>query len=112
MGTTFRWFSRCFQDPYAKPTLLLGADQGSELISDMIADAVPVGFVGLGDMGWPMARNLVRASCPLTVRDVRLDRQERFVAEHGCAGALSPAAFFGTSGHSIWLIVRPPGIGE
>jgi 3-hydroxyisobutyrate dehydrogenase len=52
-----------------------------------------VGFVGLGNMGWPMARNLVRAGHALTVRDADAARQERFATEHGCAFAADPAAF-------------------
>src|SRR5687768_14118526 len=30
-----------------------------------------IGFIGLGDMGKPMAENLVRAGFPLTVLDLR-----------------------------------------
>jgi 3-hydroxyisobutyrate dehydrogenase len=56
-----------------------------------------VGFVGLGNMGWPMARNLVHAGHPLTVRDADADRQRRFAAEYGCAEARSPADFAGTA---------------
>jgi len=55
-----------------------------------------VGFVGLGNMGWPMASNLSRAGFRLTVRDADAGRQERFAAEHGCAAALAPAAFGAT----------------
>ncbi|MBI2993508.1 MAG: NAD(P)-dependent oxidoreductase [Gammaproteobacteria bacterium] len=52
-----------------------------------------VGFVGLGNMGWPMARNLARAGHRLVVRDADAGRQQRFAAEHGCAAADAPAAF-------------------
>lgn len=52
-----------------------------------------VGFVGLGNMGWPMARNLARAGFQLTVRDADRGRQERFAAEHACTAANVPAAF-------------------
>lgn len=52
-----------------------------------------VGFIGLGNMGWPMARNLLNAGVPLTVRDLDVDRQRRFVAEHGGLGADEPTAF-------------------
>ncbi len=54
-----------------------------------------VGFVGLGNMGWPMARNLVDAGFELTVRDADRERQERFASEHGCAAAQAPAGFGG-----------------
>ena len=53
-----------------------------------------VGFVGLGNMGWPMAANLHAAGFSLVVRDADAARQARFAAEH--AGALTadrPAAF-------------------
>ena len=53
-----------------------------------------VGFVGLGNMGWPMAANLHAAGFPLVVRDADAARQTRFAAEHpGAVTAGSPAAF-------------------
>jgi 3-hydroxyisobutyrate dehydrogenase len=53
-----------------------------------------IGFVGLGNMGWPMAANLHAAGFPLVVRDAEADRQTRFAAEHpGARTAGSPAAF-------------------
>jgi len=53
-----------------------------------------VGFVGLGNMGWPMARNLHAAGFGLVVHDIATARQERFVAEHpGAVAAASPDAF-------------------
>lgn len=54
------------------------------------------GFVGLGNMGWPMAANLVRAGHPLVVRDLDAERQRRFAAEHACTAAAEPAAFAAT----------------
>jgi 3-hydroxyisobutyrate dehydrogenase len=53
-----------------------------------------VGFVGLGNMGWPMAANLHSAGFSLVVRDADAARQARFAAEHPDAlTADSPAAF-------------------
>ena len=52
-----------------------------------------VGFVGLGKMGWPMARNLAAAGHPLTVHDADPGRQASFAAEHGCDAAAEPGAF-------------------
>ena len=52
-----------------------------------------VGFVGLGMMGRPMARNLALAGMPLVVRDADGDRQREFAAEFGAGEAHSPAAF-------------------
>jgi 3-hydroxyisobutyrate dehydrogenase len=60
-----------------------------------MTESVHVGFVGLGKMGWPMARNLVAAGFALSVRDADPDVQERFAAEHGCAAAHTPEAFAG-----------------
>ncbi|HEY7841913.1 MAG TPA: NAD(P)-dependent oxidoreductase [Gammaproteobacteria bacterium] len=51
------------------------------------------GFVGLGNMGWPMAANLARAGHALLVRDLDTERQRRFAAEHSAAVADVPAAF-------------------
>src|SRR6185437_5216972 len=53
-----------------------------------------VGFVGLGNMGWPMASNLHNAGFDLVVRDIAAATQERFAAAHaGVTPAWSPAAF-------------------
>jgi 3-hydroxyisobutyrate dehydrogenase len=55
---------------------------------------ITVGFVGLGNMGWPMARNLHTAGFNLVVRDVAAATQHRFAAEHpGVTPASSPFAF-------------------
>lgn len=60
--------------------------------------AVPphLGFVGLGNMGWPMSRNLLAAGFSLTVFDADVERQERFAADHAVAAAGSPADFSGS----------------
>jgi len=53
-----------------------------------------VGFVGLGNMGWPMAANLHAAGFSLVVRDADAARQAAFAAEHpGVLPADSPDAF-------------------
>src|SRR5262249_60302196 len=55
---------------------------------------ITVGFVGLGNMGWPMARNLYAAGFDLIVRDIAAATQPRFAAEHpGVTPASSPSAF-------------------
>ena len=43
-----------------------------------------VGFVGIGNMGNPMARHLVNAGFDLTVMDKRADVVENFVKAHHC----------------------------
>jgi 3-hydroxyisobutyrate dehydrogenase len=65
-----------------------------------------VGFVGLGNMGWPMARNLHAASIPLVVRDADPGRQRRFAAEHG-GRAVGGAADFAEA--SIVVTMLPDG---
>jgi 3-hydroxyisobutyrate dehydrogenase len=55
---------------------------------------ITVGFVGLGNMGWPMARNLHAAGFDLVVRDIAAGIQDRFATDHpGVTPASSPAAF-------------------
>ena len=43
-----------------------------------------IGFVGIGNMGNPMARHLVNAGFDLTVMDKRADIVEAFVKAHHC----------------------------
>jgi 3-hydroxyisobutyrate dehydrogenase len=53
-----------------------------------------IGFVGLGNMGWPMAANLHAAGFPLLVRDADEERQLAFSAAHpGAVAAEAPGAF-------------------
>ena len=53
-----------------------------------------IGFVGLGNMGWPMAANLHAAGFPLVVRDAAADRQLAFSGAHpGAVAAGQPGAF-------------------
>lgn len=58
--------------------------------------ALTIGFVGLGNMGWPMAANLHAAGFSLVVRDVDAGRQDGFAAEHpGTVAAAGPEDFAG-----------------
>ncbi|MGB6116910.1 MAG: NAD(P)-dependent oxidoreductase [Mesorhizobium sp.] len=50
-----------------------------------------IGFVGLGNMGWPMAAKIVAAGYRLMVFDTRQEVAEQFAAEQGCLVAQSPA---------------------
>jgi 3-hydroxyisobutyrate dehydrogenase len=53
-----------------------------------------IGFVGLGNMGWPMAANLHAAGFSLVVRDADADRQLAFAGRHpGAIVADGPGAF-------------------
>jgi 3-hydroxyisobutyrate dehydrogenase len=50
-----------------------------------------IGFVGIGNMGWPMAANVARGGFPLTVFDADPERARRFAAEHPATAAPSLA---------------------
>jgi 3-hydroxyisobutyrate dehydrogenase len=49
-----------------------------------------IGFVGIGNAGWPMAARLIEHGHRVIVYDIDLDRVERFAAEHGSPGARTP----------------------
>ena len=59
----------------------------------MNASDLNVGFVGLGNMGWPMARNLSQAGHQLVVHDADAARAARFVEQFGGVAAGGPADF-------------------
>jgi 3-hydroxyisobutyrate dehydrogenase len=48
-----------------------------------------VGFIGIGNMGWPMAANIAKAGHDVAVFDLNRERVSRFVAEHKCRAASS-----------------------
>jgi 3-hydroxyisobutyrate dehydrogenase len=48
-----------------------------------------IGFVGVGNMGNPMAGHLVKAGFDVTVFDIRNDMAEKFVSQHGGRAARS-----------------------
>ena len=48
-----------------------------------------VGFIGIGNMGGPMAGHLARRGFDVAVFDLRRDLVERFAAEHGAKAAAS-----------------------
>jgi 3-hydroxyisobutyrate dehydrogenase len=50
-----------------------------------------IGFVGIGNMGWPMAANLARAGFALTVHDARLEHARDFAVQCNAAAAASLA---------------------
>jgi 3-hydroxyisobutyrate dehydrogenase len=47
-----------------------------------------IGFIGIGNMGWPMAANLVKAGFDVTVADAQPGRAASFAAEVGGRAAL------------------------
>lgn len=50
-----------------------------------------IGFIGIGNMGWPMAANLARAGHDVTVSDAVAGRSAKFAEEVGGTAAASPA---------------------
>ena len=56
-----------------------------------MADIRKVAFIGIGNMGWPMAANLVKAGFDVTVADVVPGRAESFATETGGKAAANPA---------------------
>lgn len=60
-----------------------------------------IGFIGLGNMGTPMAAHLAAEGYPLTVADARPEQTGRFVAEH-------PSAVVGTlaeTGRAVRFVI-------
>jgi len=43
-----------------------------------------VGFIGIGNMGWPMAVNVLKSRHRVIVHDANVTRSARFAAENGC----------------------------
>jgi 3-hydroxyisobutyrate dehydrogenase len=52
-----------------------------------------VGFIGLGNMGWPMASNLLAAGYDVVVHDADAERAQAFVTERGGRVAGGPEGF-------------------
>src|SRR3954452_9463922 len=50
-----------------------------------------IAFIGIGNMGWPMAANLVKAGFEVTVCDARPGHAAKFVTEVGGNAAAGPA---------------------
>uniref|UniRef100_UPI0018DF0E6B NAD(P)-binding domain-containing protein n=1 Tax=Roseomonas rosulenta TaxID=2748667 RepID=UPI0018DF0E6B len=49
-----------------------------------------IAFAGIGNMGWPMAANLVKAGFEVAVCDVAPGRAAAFAAETGARAAAGP----------------------
>ena len=67
-----------------------------------------ISFIGLGNMGIPMATNLAAAGYPLFVADSRPAQVEHFVAAHPTAVAMPRSAMGVASGLTITML---PNIG-
>ncbi len=49
----------------------------------MPASKLTVGFIGVGNKGWPMAACLVKAGIPVLIKDSRREVANNFVQQHG-----------------------------
>ncbi len=57
-----------------------------------------VGFIGLGNMGYPIAANIRRAGYPIVVFDIRAEVTRDFAEQHGARVAASAAAVASAAG--------------
>ena len=71
-----------------------------------------VGFVGLGIMGGPMARNLREAGFELSVYTRTTEKAERFAAEHGARAAATPAEAAAGADAFITMVPDAPQVEE
>ena len=71
----------------------------------------PLGLIGLGIMGRPMGRNLLRAGYPVTVHDVDRAGVDELVAE-GAVAATSPRAVAEASDVLITMLPDSPQVRE
>jgi 3-hydroxyisobutyrate dehydrogenase len=71
-----------------------------------------VGFVGLGIMGGPMARNLREAGLELFVYTRTSEKAERFASEHGARAAVTPAAAAEDADAFITMVPDAPQVEE
>jgi 2-hydroxy-3-oxopropionate reductase len=89
----------------------VGPDEGPPAGRDRDEEAAPVaeriGFIGLGIMGRPMARNLLRAGFELTVYN-RTPARAVELASEGAAVAGSPAEAAGQAGIVLTMLPGPP----
>jgi 3-hydroxyisobutyrate dehydrogenase len=77
-----------------------------------MADLERVGFVGLGIMGGPMARNLREAGFELSVYTPTVAKAERFAAEHGAIAAATPAEAARDADAFITMVPDAPQVEE
>jgi 2-hydroxy-3-oxopropionate reductase len=71
-----------------------------------------VGFVGLGIMGKPMARNLIQAGYELVVHNRTTEKAEKLASEGGATAAGSPREVAEESGIVVTMLPGPPEVEE
>src|ERR687893_3248789 len=71
-----------------------------------------IGFVGLGIMGAPMARNLREAGYEVAVYTRTREKAERFAAEHGARAAPTPRGAAEGAAAVITMVPDAPEVEE
>src|SRR5215208_4436999 len=77
-----------------------------------MAELEKIGFVGLGIMGGPMARNLREAGIELSVYTRTREKAERFAAKHAATAAATPAAAAEGADAFITMVPDAPQVEE
>ncbi|MGI8538852.1 MAG: NAD(P)-dependent oxidoreductase [Rubrobacteraceae bacterium] len=78
----------------------------------MANEITSIGFVGLGIMGYPMAKNLAEARHPLTVHNRTHEKAARFADETDAAATESLAELASASDVIITMLPGPPEVEE
>ena len=67
-----------------------------------------IGFIGIGNMGWPMASNLIRGGSKVVVHDIDQDLAGRFCSEHDNAVLASDLKELGSAADVV-ITMLPTG---
>lgn len=78
----------------------------------MSASLKRIAFAGIGNMGWPMAANLVKAGFEVTVCDVVPDRAASFATETGAKAAATPAEAAAGADCVVMIVPTSKQVGE
>jgi 3-hydroxyisobutyrate dehydrogenase len=74
---------------------------------DTASNKTRVGFIGIGNMGQPMTRNLLKAGWKVTVYDVDAEKTRRFASESGATAAASLSEL--ARGSDVVITMLPDG---
>jgi len=78
----------------------------------MSASLKRIAFAGIGNMGWPMAANLVKAGFDVTVCDVVPGRAASFATETGAKAAATPAEAAKGADGVVMIVPTSKQVGE
>jgi 3-hydroxyisobutyrate dehydrogenase len=78
----------------------------------MSASLKRIAFAGIGNMGWPMAANLVKAGFDVTVCDVVPGRAASFASETGAKAAATPAEAASDADCVVMIVPTSKQVGE